>query len=530
MLDLTEDDVVAEDVRLGKKFHCRDGISYTGVYEPKLQEATFSKNGTFYPEDTYDGFASVTIDLPERPQPEFGSGERGGVLRIVENGVYDHSYETESVIFNETTEYDFSITINGTELQIKKVDNFTVPESIIYLTSPEYAITLKYENETEEARSFNDVQITEIKNGDNETIAYCLENIPLAFCWVKDANSFIAYLSEMLGLPESDFNIFEDNSAYGSDYLFKITEDPLLEIVYTAPGKKLNNISSAEVAVTLNLEELPVYSNGEYNPPKIDGVDGFSKVIVDVPPPPLTNKTITPTKEEQVFSLAGDDRYYGYGEVTVEAIPDDYIKPTGTVDLTLDRSPQYFFVNDYERAKVTAQLETATANTNGIIRPQSGYCGLSQVTVDVKPNLPDRTLVLSSDDTILPTASYDGLSAVTVKVNHPVQAKAVQENGEILPDEGYCGLSKVTVNVQPVLQEITLTTNGEVTPDEGYDGFSKVTVQIEDSAQPIEIRYSTQMSQILEQANSDSVGQIYKYTGQTTENFESGALYIIEEV
>lgn len=59
-------------------------------------------------------------------------------------------------------------------------------------------------------------------------------------------------------------------------------------------------------------------------------LDGYSQVVVNVQPA-LQEKSVTPSKAQQV--VAPGEGYYGLSQVTVAKIPDDYVIPTGTIDI-----------------------------------------------------------------------------------------------------------------------------------------------------------------------------------------------------
>ena len=99
--------------------------------------------------------------------------------------------------------------------------------------------------------------------------------------------------------------------------------------------------------------------------------------------PPIENLEITPTKEQQVFT---HENSYGYDNVTVEPIPDEYIIPEGILPITENTT------YDVRRfAKVSASVHptpnlqdksiTITENGTQNITHDNGYDGLRNVEV-----------------------------------------------------------------------------------------------------------------------------------------------------
>ena len=66
--------------------------------------------------------------------------------------------------------------------------------------------------------------------------------------------------------------------------------------------------------------------------------------------------------------------------------------------------------------------------------------------------------------------------------------------------------------------------------DKGYDnGYIEGEKSAVDSPLPIPIETEAKMNALLANATVESVGAVYKYTGNTTDTYEHGALYIIAE-
>lgn len=194
----------------------------------------------------------------------------------------------------------------------------------------------------------------------------------------------------------------------------------------------------APVVGTLEATENKTYLAKDAN------LDGYSQVVVNVQPA-LQEKSATPTKAQQI--VTPEEGYYGLSKVTLAKIPDNYVIPTGEVEITANGTHD---VSGKASATVNVQpkLQAKTATANGEVTPDDTYQGLSKVTVNVQPKL---------------------------------QEKSVTTNGEVTPDSGFQGLSKVTVSVpatptEEKTVELALADGNQVLTPTAGKNFSKVTI------------------------------------------------------
>lgn len=186
--------------------------------------------------------------------------------------------------------------------------------------------------------------------------------------------------------------------------------------------------------------DLSISSNGSKD------VKGYASVTVNVMPA-LQHKEVTP--KDKPFTVEADSDYNGLLSVTVDAIPDEYVIPSGEIII----------------------------NKNG----KADVSGLSSVVVDVKPALQSKSITPSTAPQIIrPDANYDGISLINVaaipdKYIIPDGAKNITANGTSDVTE----YSIVNVDVTPNLQSKEITPSKEkqvVTADSLHDGLSEVVV------------------------------------------------------
>lgn len=123
-------------------------------------------------------------------------------------------------------------------------------------------------------------------------------------------------------------------------YIAEVEVEPIkLESATVVPTTTAQNVVpsgqndglSAVRVEAIQTEQATFTSNGEHTP-----APGkfFDKVVVNVAdiPAVLQEKTAIPTKQPQV--VLPDVNFEGMSKVTLEAIPDEYIIPTGSINIT----------------------------------------------------------------------------------------------------------------------------------------------------------------------------------------------------
>ena len=127
----------------------------------------------------------------------------------------------------------------------------------------------------------------------------------------------------------------------------------------------------------------------------LDGINALPEAGSGEPADPvLQEKSVTPTKAAQ--AVTPDTGYDGLSKVDVGAIPDEYIVPSGTVSITENgthdvREAESVNVN-VDAPEIALQEKTVAPTTSAqTVTPDSGYDGLSKVTVNAMPTATQAT-------------------------------------------------------------------------------------------------------------------------------------------
>lgn len=162
----------------------------------------------------------------------------------------------------------------------------------------------------------------------------------------------------------------------------------------------------------------------------------------------LQSKESTPTKEKQI--ITADVPFDGLKSVTIEAIPEEYIIPSGTKEIVENGT-----YDITENANVNVNVpkpEVASKKiiSNGIYRAEDeNLYGYNQVEVSVpNPKVISKNITSNGIYNADEDEAY-GYNQVTVNVPQPeLSTKTITENGTYKAvDEGIYGYSEIEVNV-----------------------------------------------------------------------------------
>lgn len=180
--------------------------------------------------------------------------------------------------------------------------------------------------------------------------------------------------------------------------------------------------------------------------------------------PTYQTKTVTPTKSSQI--ITPDTGYNALSGVTVNAIPNEYIIPSGSITITkngINDVTNYSSVTvDVRNSSINLQSKNASISTSEqTITSDTGYDGLSSVTIEAL-SLQSKTVNPSNSIQVIePSSSYHALSSVTVN--------AIQSGSAGTPDTTISTTPTISINSSGLIT-VSVSSSQSVTPtvSEGY--------------------------------------------------------------
>lgn len=221
-------------------------------------------------------------------------GSNGNVVPLVvtQNGTYTYTYETATETIDVNTQWEFIMPETNDIVGFKKATNFIVPKSIEEVSSKLFYMTVPQEDGTIKSSPFDEIAQEE---------GFVFANMVL-MC-VGDATP----LNEAYGTTYFENNTVYLTNAIWITWIFAgVAIEEMPPITITFASKLIENASFYPVTVDVepNLEFKAITTNGTHIPSQ--GKDGFSSVTVDVPAKvTVTNLPTGNADADDVYEMDG---------------------------------------------------------------------------------------------------------------------------------------------------------------------------------------------------------------------------------
>lgn len=177
---------------------------------------------------------------------------------------------------------------------------------------------------------------------------------------------------------------------------------------------------SEDIDITPKLQTKTTTANGKVT--SDNGYVGLKEVTVNVQTAPtLPTKTVTPTKSQQ--SVKSDSGYDGLSEVIVNAIPDEYISPSGSLNITengtYDIKAKANVVVNVESEKPTLNAPTISLSNSTLTITNPATNGNFVTSYRIFNGSAELAVVTSKTVDLSTLLTDSGTYSITVKASAP---------------------------------------------------------------------------------------------------------------